>query len=178
MLLCRSRRHHSQVQTPHLTIVCSNSNYCNRFILNGLVHANKLLGEQVFDVNDWKVIGEYVYDSDGSRHQAFYAPKHNIQYKDIFFRAEEKVKVEESLKYSAEDAVKLWEAAGLQEINHWTASSDTYSEYHIPGSDIRFSIRHTPGSLSNMWNHDLVIKFDIINKSDVRGTMTKTNIFI
>ncbi|CAG8949217.1 hypothetical protein HYFRA_00004841 [Hymenoscyphus fraxineus] len=106
--------------------------------MNGLVHANHLLGEQAFDPNDWEVIGEYVYDSTGSRHQASYAPKHDIMYKDILIKAEERVKVEESLKYSAKDAVELWEAAGLQETNHWTATSDNYSIHYLVKDKMAF----------------------------------------
>lgn len=105
-----------------------------RFILNGLLQANEVLGEHAFNVEDWNVIGEYIYDVDGGRHQAFYSPKRDVHFNDIIFKAEERVQVEQSLKYSPEAAAQLWNDAGLQEIRRWTASSDAYSEYHSPGS--------------------------------------------
>lgn len=40
-----------------------------RFVLNGLINANQILGEEVFKLEDWRVIGEYVYDEEGGRHQ-------------------------------------------------------------------------------------------------------------
>jgi uncharacterized SAM-dependent methyltransferase len=97
--------------------------------LNGLVHANKILGEQAFKIDDWKVIGEYVYDGEGGRHQAFYSPIRDIRYRDIFVKAGERIQVEQSLKFSAENASELWEMSGLKEVSQWSASSEAYSEW-------------------------------------------------
>lgn len=102
-----------------------------RFVLNGLVHANKVLGEEVFVIEDWKVIGEYIYDINGGRHQAFYSPKRDVHYKNIFVRAGERVKIEQSLKYSAQEAESLWKASQLKHVQKWTASSEAYSQYHL-----------------------------------------------
>jgi L-histidine Nalpha-methyltransferase / hercynylcysteine S-oxide synthase len=102
---------------------------CCRFILNGLLQANEILGEQLFKLEDWKVIGEYVYDAEGGRHQAFYSPIRNIHFKDIDFKAGERVQVEQSLKYSADEALQLWNGSGLYEVDRWSASSDNYSKY-------------------------------------------------
>lgn len=92
------------------------------------MHANRVLGEEAFDLKDWKVIGEYVYDDEGGRHQAFYSPSRDIQYRDISFYAGERIQVEQSLKYSRQGANQLWNAAGLKEIGRWSASSDAYSK--------------------------------------------------
>jgi L-histidine Nalpha-methyltransferase / hercynylcysteine S-oxide synthase len=100
----------------------------DRFILNGLLHANDILGEQVFDLYDWKVVGEYVFDSEGGRHQAFYSPLRDIRYRDIQFKAGERIQVEQSLKFSAEEAARLWKISGLHEVGRWSASSDAYSK--------------------------------------------------
>jgi len=102
--------------------------YLYRFILNGLLHANEILGERIFKLDEWKVIGEYAYDSEGGRHQAFYAPLYDIHFKDIHFKASERIQVEQSLKYSAEEASQLWEKSGLNEVGRWSASSDAYSK--------------------------------------------------
>lgn len=101
----------------------------HRFILNGLLNANDILGEEVFDIEDWKVIGEYVYDNQGGRHQAFYSPKRDFSFRDIHIKAGERVQVEQSLKYSPREARQLWERSGLDEIAKWSASSEKYSEY-------------------------------------------------
>lgn len=106
----------------------SNANCCYRFILNGLVNANKIQGEELFNLTDWRVIGEYAYDEQGGRHQAFYSPIRDIQFKGIQFKAGERIQVEQSLKYSAEEATQLWQTAGLTEVNRWSASSEAYSK--------------------------------------------------
>jgi uncharacterized SAM-dependent methyltransferase len=99
-----------------------------RFILNGLVQANEVLGEEVFKLDDWKVIGEYAYDGEGGRHQAFYSPKRDILFNDVTFKAGERIQVEQSLKYSPEAVTQLWSDAGLQEVRRWKASSEAYSK--------------------------------------------------
>lgn len=99
----------------------------NRFVLNGLQQANEILGEEVFNLDDWRVIGEYVYDGEGGRHQAFYAPVKDVYYKDIHFKAGERVQIEQSLKYSAEETAQLWRASELNEVARWSASSEAYS---------------------------------------------------
>lgn len=99
----------------------------NRFVLNGLQQANEILGEEIFNLNDWRVIGEYVYDGEGGRHQAFYAPIKDVYYKDIHFKAGERVQIEQSLKYSAEETAQLWRASELKEVARWSASSEAYS---------------------------------------------------
>lgn len=81
----------------------------------------------MFNLEDWRVIGEYVYDSEGGRHQAFYSPIRDIHYKDIHFKAGERVQVEQSLKYSQKEIHELWERSGLNEVKRWSASSDSYS---------------------------------------------------
>jgi uncharacterized SAM-dependent methyltransferase len=93
-----------------------------------LLHANDILGERVFELDDWKVIGEYVFDREGGRHQAFYSPLRDIRYRDIQFKAGERIQVEQSLKFSAEEAAQLWQISDLNEVGRWSASSDAYSK--------------------------------------------------
>ncbi|MCJ1283302.1 hypothetical protein MMC26_002630 [Xylographa opegraphella] len=83
----------------------------HEFILNGLTHANKLLAKTVFHPEDWEVVGEY--DEIAGRHQAFVVPKRHLQVDDIHVAAGERVRIEESYKYSALEIERLWEAAGL-----------------------------------------------------------------
>ena len=83
----------------------------HEFVLNGLIHANRLLGKEVFHLEDWEVIGEY--DETAGRHQAFYSPKKDIQVDDIHFTCGERVRIEESYKYSTIETQSLWKVAGL-----------------------------------------------------------------
>lgn len=91
----------------------------SRFILNGLRNANKILGGTVFEEGDWRVIGEYVYDAEGGRHQAFYAPYRDTTVLGQLIRPHERIQVEQSLKWSPEETQKLWKSAGLTEIGKW-----------------------------------------------------------
>ena len=87
------------------------------------------MGEKVFDLNDWRVIGEYVYDGEGGRHQAFYAPVRDVKILEVQIKAGERVQVEQSLKYSLEDAQHMWKMSGLNEVKKWSATSEAYSKY-------------------------------------------------
>ncbi|ELR09298.1 hypothetical protein GMDG_03866 [Pseudogymnoascus destructans 20631-21] len=99
----------------------------HKFILNGLDNANSILGENVFDTNDWEVIGEYVCDKDGGRHRAFYAPKRDITIRGVFIEQGERVQVEQSLKYSQAESEGMWAAAGLKEVGKWGATKEQYN---------------------------------------------------
>lgn len=97
-----------------------------RFILNGLRHANEILGHEAFQLEDWEVIGEYVYDNEGGRHQAFYAPVRDTAVLGEKIRAHERVQVEQSLKYAEDGMKKLWKAAGVVESSRWMVDGDEY----------------------------------------------------
>ena len=81
------------------------------FYYNGLINANNHLGKEIFRRADWKVTGEY--DEDAGRHQAFYSPVRDVVVEGIFIKAGEKVKFEESYKYSLQQSSELWQRAGL-----------------------------------------------------------------
>lgn len=55
------------------------------------------------------------YDKSKGRHQAFYVPKKDVRYGPILIKAGEKVRVEESYKYSPLQRAALWAGAGLSE---------------------------------------------------------------
>ncbi|KAJ3944481.1 uncharacterized protein N0V96_006014 [Colletotrichum fioriniae] len=94
------------------------------FILNGLANANEILGEEAFKLKDWEVIGEYVYDDEGGRHQAFYSPVRDTYVLGALVRQHERIQVEQSLKYSQLGAENLWNMAGLVETNCWTKGTE------------------------------------------------------
>ncbi|RDA96104.1 hypothetical protein CP533_1804 [Ophiocordyceps camponoti-saundersi (nom. inval.)] len=90
-----------------------------QFILNGLTHANNLFGKAVFNVDEWRVIGEYVYDDEGGRHQAFIAPVRETEVLGVVIKPHERVQIEQSLKYDEQERLKLWKQAGLREEASW-----------------------------------------------------------
>jgi len=78
------------------------------------------------------VIGEYVYDDQGGRHQAFYSPTRDTVVMGDLIRSHDRIKVEESLKYSGEGAQRLWSSAGMTEIDQWTYGNEYGEWIHDP----------------------------------------------
>jgi L-histidine Nalpha-methyltransferase / hercynylcysteine S-oxide synthase len=99
----------------------------SRFVLNGLTHANEILGKPVFHEKDWRVIGEYVYDDEGGRHQAFFSPLRDVWVMGAQIRPHDRIQVEQSLKYSEAETQKLWNMAGMVETGRWSRG-DEYGE--------------------------------------------------
>lgn len=95
-----------------------------RFVLNGLTHANEILGEEAFNVEEWQVTGEYVYDVDGGRHQAFVSPLEVSSVLGHIIKPHERIKIEQSLKYSDVGVDKLWKMAGLSEVTKWSHNDE------------------------------------------------------
>ena len=106
----------------------------HRFILNGLMHANKLMGKEVFRKDDWRVIGEY--DESAGRHQAFVSPVRDVLVEETLIRSGEKVRIEESYKYSLLQSDELWRRAGVKVRARFGNRSDDYrkliSNYAYP----------------------------------------------
>ncbi|MCJ1312598.1 hypothetical protein MMC25_006272 [Agyrium rufum] len=96
----------------------------HEFVLNGLVHANQLMGKEVFDIDDWYVVGEY--DSAAGRHHAFVIPNKDVAIEGVHIKAGEHVRIEESYKYSPSQVDALWEAAGLAPYAVFGDSSGQY----------------------------------------------------
>ncbi|KAI1178984.1 histidine-specific methyltransferase [Nemania sp. FL0916] len=88
-----------------------------RFILNGLTHANKILGEEVFKLADWEYVGEY--NEEAGRHQAFVSPTRDISYHDVFIHGGEMLRIEESYKFSSAHKAEMWVKAELTEVSKW-----------------------------------------------------------
>ena len=113
-------------QDPHKVFHAYNDRKgkTHEFILNGLEHANKLVGKRVFEPGDWRVIGQY--DTEARRHQAFYSPVKDVHVERYSIKAGEMVRVEESYKYSSGESSSLWEAAGLVPQMKYGNSCDQY----------------------------------------------------
>lgn len=103
----------------------------HEFVLNGLWHANRLLGTEHFKREEWRVIGEYVYDETGGRHQAFVTPLKDVSIDDILIRQGERIRIEESYKWSAEEVSHLWNAAGVVEGCKWSHYTGEYGKWLV-----------------------------------------------
>jgi len=99
----------------------------HQFVLNGLVHANEILGKNVFDVSKWKVIGEY--DVENGRHHAFVTPSEEVRIEDVSIAAGEKVRIEESYKFSRDETTQLWKDAGLTKVDAWSEQRGDYGKF-------------------------------------------------
>jgi EasF-like predicted methyltransferase len=98
----------------------------HKFILNGLEHANELLGSQDFDTNTWKVFGEYRYDEFGGRHMAFVSPTRDVVIDGISIKKNEKIQIEESNKFTTEETRQMFNEAGLVEGAKWANHHGDY----------------------------------------------------
>lgn len=104
----------------------------DQFTLNGLNHANKLLGRTAFDLSEWDAIGHY--DEHDGRHQAYVSPKKDMKLvlsEDVHvsLHAGEKIRIEESYKYSPAQAQELWQASNVIEGASWTNHAGSYSKF-------------------------------------------------
>ena len=80
-----------------------------------------------FDLADWDAIG--YYDEQDGRHQAFVAPKREVRVEGVLVHAGEKIRIEESYKYSPAQAQELWEASNVIEGASWTNCTGSYSKF-------------------------------------------------
>ncbi|KAJ2972294.1 hypothetical protein NUW58_g9215 [Xylaria curta] len=112
----------------------------HEFILNGLQHANEILGEPVFRLEDWRVIGEYVYDNEGGRHRAFYSPVRDTVVMGETIKAHERIQVEQSFKYSKEACDSLWKSAGVLETGRWMTDDQDYGLHLLIKNPLSFSL--------------------------------------
>ena len=97
------------------------------FILNGLRQANKLLGTDAFEQDQWRVVGEY--DAEAGRHQAFVYPIRDVVIEGVSITRGERFRIEHSYKYSADEASRLWEDAGLLEGTRWSNRAANYGTF-------------------------------------------------
>lgn len=110
-----------------------------RFVLNGLTNANNIYGEEVFHIPEWRVIGEYVYDDEGGRHQAFLSPLKEVTVLGSVVKPHERIQIEQSLKYSKIGAENLWRHAGLRKIETWTRNDEYGTWYHSNACQAKIS---------------------------------------
>ncbi|KAF2829516.1 hypothetical protein CC86DRAFT_286753 [Ophiobolus disseminans] len=110
-------------------------NVTHEFIINGLRHANELMDETAFNTEDWKVIGEY--DQEAGRHHAFVSPRKDVVIDGVRIPQGERVRIEESYKYSPDEILQLWEGATLAANSVWTNTKGDYG-LHLVSKPVVF----------------------------------------
>lgn len=96
----------------------------HEFYMNGLAQANKLIGHEEFKEGLWNALGEY--DEIAGRHQAFYVPAKDVVIDGVQIKGGEKIRFEESYKYSRLQSAQLWRKSGLVTQTIFQNSRDDY----------------------------------------------------
>ena len=103
----------------------------HQFLLNGLKHANRIMEEGTgFKLDDWEAIGEY--DVQAGRHHAFVAPLRDTVVDGVHIPQGERLRIEESYKYSREETLRLWHEAGLVENTIFPNATGNYGKLFSP----------------------------------------------
>jgi len=97
-----------------------------RFILNALNHANRQLGYEAFNLDDWTVKGKW--DAVGGRHGQYLVPVRDVTFEDNQLRKGEEVFVVYSHKYDTAERSQMWEKAGLKEADRYMNADGSYGE--------------------------------------------------
>ncbi|KAF2179994.1 hypothetical protein K469DRAFT_593538 [Zopfia rhizophila CBS 207.26] len=114
-------------------------NVTHDFILNGLEHANHVLEKgRTFNLEDWKAIGEY--DIEAGRHHAFVSPLKDVVIDGVPIPEGERIRIEESYKYSQEEIGRLWKQTGLVENTAWNNSKGDYGLHLVSKPRVIFPL--------------------------------------
>lgn len=96
----------------------------DRFILNGLRHANSLLGYEAFQKEDW--IAEGSWNEETGCYERHLIPLSDVTFENVCFKAGGKLFISRSCKYDISEQEQLWEKAGVDELAHWTSKDGCY----------------------------------------------------
>ncbi|KAL8921218.1 MAG: hypothetical protein Q9208_005829 [Pyrenodesmia sp. 3 TL-2023] len=146
----------------------------HEFVLNGLLHANRLLRKDAFKLKDWRVIGEY--DRTTGRHQAFYSPLKDLVIDGAYIEAGEKMRIEESYKYSPTQRDELWSSAGAVQQACFGNSSNDYHLHvlakrtpALPLNPIEYAAQAVPSleEFKQLWSAWDLVTQHMIPKEDL-----------
>jgi uncharacterized SAM-dependent methyltransferase len=100
------------------------------FTLNGLMNANRILGTEAFKPDEWEHCGEFV-EKDGY-HRAFVSPLKDVVIDGVQLKKGERIRIEESWKFSTEEIEHLWSEAGLVPTTVFSTSRGDYGMFYLP----------------------------------------------
>ncbi|GAM34851.1 sulfatase [Talaromyces pinophilus] len=140
-----------------------------RFYLNGLAHANQVLGYDAFKPDQWDI--DCLYDEVDGCHRAFYVPTQDVTINGISLREGEKIIFEEAYKYDAHEREELWRNAGLINVAALGNSHDNYHLNMLSSANITFPTRpseYAPNPVPS-WEEwrSLWTAWDIVSKTMV-----------
>ncbi|CRG83805.1 Meiotically up-regulated gene 158 protein [Talaromyces islandicus] len=110
-----------------------------RFYVNGLIHANEVLGHEAFKLDQWTIESSYNV-ADGC-HRAFYVPTQDVSINGIRLHKGERVLFEEAYKYNALERDQLWRMAGLINVAALGNASDDYHLHMLSSANPSFATR-------------------------------------
>ncbi|KAL4936797.1 hypothetical protein BDV06DRAFT_233019 [Aspergillus oleicola] len=93
----------------------------HRFVKNGLVRANKVMGHEAFDLDNWDVQGHW--DKDNGVHSQYYYTRAPTSLDGVSFPAGHKWVAARSHKYDSEDQKRLLKRAGLTLLDSWSSEN-------------------------------------------------------
>ncbi|OCK74422.1 hypothetical protein K432DRAFT_339000 [Lepidopterella palustris CBS 459.81] len=107
---------------------------CNReFVLNGLPHANQLLGTNAFDINDWEFVGRW--NSKLWMHESFYVARKDLALtvcgETYHFRMGETIRSIRSGKWPKMKVMEICREAGGKVMDSWMNCEETYGVYLV-----------------------------------------------
>ncbi|KAF2659086.1 hypothetical protein K491DRAFT_675797 [Lophiostoma macrostomum CBS 122681] len=110
----------------------------HQFILNGLKHANRIMDDDsAFKLDEWEAIGEF--DEQAGRHHAFVSPLKDVVVDGVSIPQGERIRIEESYKYSRDEVLRLWHEAGLVENTIFGTSLGNYGLHLVAKPPFYFS---------------------------------------
>jgi len=84
------------------------------------------MGADIFNADEWDAFGEYVEDS--GYHRAFVSPLRDVVVDDVELQKGERIRIEESWKFSADEIQHLWNEAGLVSNTVFSNSGGDYGK--------------------------------------------------
>jgi formylglycine-generating enzyme required for sulfatase activity len=97
-----------------------------RFEMNGLKHANAILGREILKDSDWQYKG--LVDEEGGFHEAAFQALRDVHIADdLQIDKDTLIRIERSYKYSIREALDLFDRSELGVVAQWKDSRDLYS---------------------------------------------------
>ncbi|KAL3473831.1 hypothetical protein BJX99DRAFT_248651 [Aspergillus californicus] len=103
----------------------------HRFVKNGLVRANNILGYEAFRVSSWDIVGSW--DKETGAHNQYYSPRVDVNLAGMRIPAGRRLLAVRSHKYNAEDRDVLCWRASLHLLDSWS-SDDEYNLLYLAGN--------------------------------------------
>ncbi|KAL3412392.1 histidine-specific methyltransferase [Aspergillus fumigatus] len=105
-----------------------------KFVLNGLRHANDVLGTDAFDVRNWSFLGRW--NPELWMHESFYAAKRDLTLKigreTFVFRKGETIRSIRSGKWPKPKVVDICREAGGDVVDWWMNPDESYGKSTTP----------------------------------------------